>query len=602
VRPKTRDGGLWILSRWQDLALFVLSPFWVIPLLWLAKSHFDPNGFGAVILAVGGTGHHLPGFIRAYTDPVLFRRFRVRFIFAPLFLVAVYALFFSLHLDSLKLILVLWGTWHGAMQVNGFLRIYDAKVGSFSPTTSWLDWAMCLSWFGGGLLYSSRLIAVLSNFYKAGGPPIPYEAFASFRHVWMAVAGSILIAFLVNAWQQSRLKKAPSPIKLLMMVSSFGLWWFAMVSVSSLLVGLLLFEIVHDIQYNALVWFYNKRRVVQGMTASRVEKFLFQPSISRGLVYLILIVGYGAIADILNYANIQAPDILQIGSSAVSFWTGLFMVSTFLHFYFDGFIWQVREGDFRKGMGIGKDAVESAKRPSHRSVLEWLPAGWKWAFFLIPAAVLGISEYRRTSMPLRDQARNMVELLPDNWQADAVMGSIDKADGDDEDALGYLQRAVALNPSYAYGETMLADIYSRRGEPESAVQHYLNAVALNPQNYEVEERLGKLLVNEARNAEAIPYLQVAADHGQSDTDLDYVLGASLVQERRLPEGIRYLNRAVQLDPQRKEAFNYLGIALQLEGDFQGALACYGQALEIDPLYGAARENLERVEELMGSAK
>jgi hypothetical protein len=108
----------------------------------LAKSHFDPNGFGAVILAVGGTGHHLPGFIRAYTDPVLFRRFRMRFILAPLFLVAVYALFYSLHLDSLKLILVFWGMWHGAMQVNGFLRIYDAKVGSFSPATAWLDWAM----------------------------------------------------------------------------------------------------------------------------------------------------------------------------------------------------------------------------------------------------------------------------------------------------------------------------------------------------------------------------------------------------------------------------------------------------------------------------
>src|SRR5215216_6338336 len=99
VSSGTKSNSLWILNFWQDLGLFVLSPLWVIPLLWLAKSRFDPNGCGAVILAVGGTGHHLPGFIRAYTDPVLFRRFRVRFILAPLFLVAVYALFFSLNLD-----------------------------------------------------------------------------------------------------------------------------------------------------------------------------------------------------------------------------------------------------------------------------------------------------------------------------------------------------------------------------------------------------------------------------------------------------------------------------------------------------------------------
>src|ERR1043165_9787322 len=285
VSSGTRNNSLWILNSRQDLGLFVLSPIWVIPLLWLAKSRFDPNGFGSVILAVGGTGHHFPGFIRASTDPVLFKRFRARFILAPLFLVAVYALFFSLNLEGLKLILVLWGTWHGAMQVNGFLRIYDAKIGSSSRLTSWLDLAMCLSWFGGGLLYSSRLIVVFSHFFQAGGAPIPAEWFSLFRHGWMTLAGAISIAFAINAWQQGKAGKPPNPVKLVMMVSSFGLWWFAMVGVSSLLVGLLLFEIVHDIQYNALVWLFNKRRVAQGMTASRIEKFLFQPSVARGFLY-----------------------------------------------------------------------------------------------------------------------------------------------------------------------------------------------------------------------------------------------------------------------------------------------------------------------------
>ena len=595
MKPGKRNSTLWILNFWQDLALFVLSPLWVIPLLWMAKSRFDPNGFGAVILAVGGTGHHLPGFIRAYTDPVLFRRFRMRFILAPLFLVAVYALFFSLHLDGLKLILVFWGTWHGAMQVNGFLRIYDAKVGSFSPATAWLDWAMCLTWFGGGLLYSSRLIVVFSHFFKAGGAPIPYEAFSVFRHAWMALAGAVLLAFLINAWKQSRKGKPPSPVKLLMMVSSFGLWWFAMVGVSSLLVGLLLFEIVHDIQYNALVWFYNKRRVAQGMTASWVEKFLFRPNFSRAIFYLLLIVAYGGVADLLDYANVQAPDVLQIGPSAVSFWTGLFMVSTFLHFYFDGFIWQVREGDFRKGMGLGADTAAPAKRPL-------LPVGWKWAFFLVPVLVLGISEYRTTAVPLLDQARNMVELMPDHWQANAVAGTLEKADGNYGSSLGHLQRAVALNPSYAYGEAMLADIYSRRGESALALQHYVKAVDLNPTNYDVQGRLGKALVKMGRNAEAIPRLQVAADHGKTDAEMDSLLGALLVRENKPSAGIPYLNRAVQSDPRQKEAFNYLGVAVELQGDLRGASVFYGKALAVDPQYTLARENLQRVEGRLGLTK
>src|SRR4030095_1176721 len=119
VREKAADKNLWIVGSWHDLALFVLSPLWVIPIIFLAKARYDANVFGAMLLAVGATGHHLPGFIRAYTDPVLFRRFRTRFILAPLFFLAVYLVFFVLHLESLKLLLILWGTWHGAMQVNG---------------------------------------------------------------------------------------------------------------------------------------------------------------------------------------------------------------------------------------------------------------------------------------------------------------------------------------------------------------------------------------------------------------------------------------------------------------------------------------------------
>ncbi len=68
------------------------------------------------------------------------------------------------------------------------------------------------------------------------------------------------------------------------------------------------------------------------------------------------------------------------------------------------------------------------------------------------------------------------------------------------------------------------------------------------------------------------------------------------------EGIRYLQRAVQRDPRNKEAYNYMGIALQLQGDFRGASASYARALDIDPLYAAARENLERIAQLSAFPK
>ena len=597
MKDKSKDAGIWILSSWQDLGLFVLSPLWVIPLLWMAKNRFDPNGFGAMLLAIGGTGHHLPGFIRAYTDPSLFRRFRTRFILAPVVFLAVYLLFFALHLESLKLLLILWGTWHGAMQVNGFLRIYDSKVGSFASVTSWLDWTMCLVWFGAGLLYSSRLISIFSHVFNIGAQSISPGTFAALRNAWMALAIGVTVAFLINAWKQAQAGKPSSPVKLLMMASSFALWWFAMVHVSSVLVGLLLFELIHDIQYNVLVWHYNARRVSQGLTASPVESVLFRPGLSRVLFYTALILAYGGAADVLGYVNVQAPSALQIGVTAVSFWTGLFMVSTFLHFYFDGFIWQVREKDFRQGMGIQAGAGTPVKGSSGTTSSGWLPPGWKWAFFVVPAAVLGAAEYRTTKLPLLEQARIVAEILPARWQASAVAGSLEKSAGAVDQAREHLQRAMALNPSYAYGEVMLGDIFSQRGESDLALQHYSRAVALNPQIYDAQYRLGKLLLTEGRIAEGIPHLQSAAQH-QENANLVHVIGVSLLQEKKTLEGIPYLRRAVQLDPKHKEALNDLGTALQGQGDITGATGYYRRALEIDPGYSIARTNLERAEQLL----
>ena len=602
MRASAGSRSLWIVSPLKDLSLFVLSPLWIIPLLWVTKAHYDVGVFGSVLLAMGGVGHHLPGFIRAYTDPVLFRRFRTRFILAPLFFLAVCILFSSLHLQSLTLVLTLWGIWHGAMQVNGFLRIYDAKVGSFSTATSRLDKAMCIAWFGGGLLYSARLIVILTYYFNAGGPLVAPRGFAVFREMWMVVSLIVTAAFLINAWRETRAGRGPNPVKFVMMASSIAVWWFAMVVVNTLLLALLVFEMIHDLQYNTLVWVYNQRRVSQRMTASPAENFLFQPSVQKTLFFAALVVAYGWIGVALDYIDVQVPNILQIGASTVRFWTGLFIVSTFLHFYFDGFIWQVREKDFRKGLRIGSDGAASIQESPRLSLMDGLRTNWKWAFFVIPVAVLGCLEYEGSKLPRLQEAQNVAQLIPDRWQANAVAAYEEEASGDEDDAIEHLQRSVALNPSFSRGEAKLGDIYSRRGNNELAAQYYVEAVEAFPENYEAQDRLAAMLVSEGRYADAIPHLEIAAKNPRPDADADYMLGTLLVEQKRWLEGIPYLQRAVQLDPNRKDALTGLGLALQAEGEIQEAAASFRRALQIDPEYVPAKEDLAQVEHLMGSTR
>ena len=68
------------------------------------------------------------------------------------------------------LVAYLWGVWHGLMQTYGFLRIYDAKVGSVSRLTARLDSAMCVTWFGAAVLVSpTRMAKILTDYYRSGG-------------------------------------------------------------------------------------------------------------------------------------------------------------------------------------------------------------------------------------------------------------------------------------------------------------------------------------------------------------------------------------------------------------------------------------------------
>jgi len=150
---------LWILNSWRDLILYVGTPLLLVPMFALAQTRWSAQDIYLFVAAFGATGHHLPGMIRAYGDRALFERFRWRFIFAPIFLVAVCVAFTGWDLKGIVLIVFFWGVWHGMMQTYGFCRIYDAKTGSFAALTRRLDFATCGIWFAAAVLLSSQRMA-----------------------------------------------------------------------------------------------------------------------------------------------------------------------------------------------------------------------------------------------------------------------------------------------------------------------------------------------------------------------------------------------------------------------------------------------------------
>src|SRR5437588_4014303 len=325
-----RKPNLWILDSWRDLVLYVCTPLLLVPIFVGAQGIWAAEDIYLFVAAFGAMGHHLPVRIRAYGDRPLFQRFRWRFICAPIFLVVVCAAFSRGDLKEIVLAAFMWCVWHGMMQTYGFCRIYDAKVGSFAETTRRLDFALCGIWFATAVLLSpQRMTDTLESYYSAGGPFIPPGLLRAAQQGLFGLALTVAGIFLANfIWMWIRGKR-PSPVKLVLLITSISFWWYCNNIVASVLVGVALFEVFHDVQYLSLVWIYNRKRVETDSSIGGLMRFVFRRSGSLVGLYVGLIFAYAALGYFKARIGIYTGKRMHPGGGTAS---GL------RPFYYAGFI------------------------------------------------------------------------------------------------------------------------------------------------------------------------------------------------------------------------------------------------------------------------
>lgn len=518
----------------MDLLLFVATPLLIVPLVWGVQASgtgVDLEMIGLIVAAFGGLGHHLPGMIRAYGDRDLFERFRMRFLLAPLFLLAVCIPLARYRLDAMLLILLVWGCWHALMQVYGFVRIYDVKVGSISPVTARWDWLMCVCWFTCGQVFSDgKMARFLEYWYDSGGPLIPPVYVHAFRWAWLALSVGVLIGFLVNHVEQSRQGPRPNPVKLLMLASGIGFWWFAMVGVESIILGIALFEIFHDVQYLGIVWLYNCRRVNTTPHLGGFMRFLFRRGRGMLWLYVGLVFAYGLIGLV--------PHTFQNQALRETI-TGLVWASTMLHFYYDGFIWKVRESTTRAGLGLARkegagvssEPVGPARpRIAIRGIRGGIALGelghlLKWSPLVVLLSWLTLAELSgSTLLPDAGQkrqwphateferAQNIAAAVPGDLRAQrraaVTLANFDRKD----DAIRFLHALLERRPDYCAGYETLGEIHHVRGELNEAAGSYRRALKLAKRKDEqamLHHRLGEICLLQGNAAGANQEFQAA---------------------------------------------------------------------------------------------
>lgn len=581
--------GRWLIGPWQDMAFFIATPLAIIPAFHVASWLLPLVFLKALVLSLSATGHHLPGFIRAYTDPVVFKKFRYRLVLVPALILLLTVVAAVYKLTFIFFLLIVWGTWHGIMQVHGFLRIYDAKAGIHSALTARLDFWMSLTWFIQIILWSSgKKMSILGTFYMAGGPLFPSGAVRAFETGWLALTIGVTILFIASTaygFTQGRF----NPLKLATMAASFAFWAYCMITVDNLIIGLLLWEIFHDLQYNAFVWSYNRSRVKRNLSHSRVERYLFHGQGTRIALYAACIILYGALGmvghDLLNvYENRAAYG---------SFWSRLgtiFACSALIHFYLDGFIWKVRDAKVMEDLGMRAQA----EAPGARAWGGGVATLKHWTFVgvvLTGSLALAASErFHWTEAQKVDLSASLVEAIPRNGYAHFLHGTDLAAAGAREAAREAYHRAIALDTNFRFLEVLVAELSLQLADTNGAIEAFEKARALDPLDTDINNALATLYMATGRADRAEPAFRALLRADTTSASVYYGLAFSLLQQRRGLDAKPYLERSLALDSAQPAALNYLGMVEHATGNRERARRLYEAALRLAPDYAHAREN------------
>jgi len=577
-RPK-----LWILDSWRDLILYVGTPLVLLPAFALAQTRWSPQDIYLFVAAFGAMGHHLPGMIRAYGDRALFERFKWRFIFAPLFLLVVCTAFFWWDLKGILLVVFFWGVWHGLMQTYGFCRIYDAKTGTFDALTRRLDFAMCVIWFATAVALSPyRLSDTLETYYMCGGPFIEPSLLHRGQQFILLAALAVSVLFLLHFIRQWVGGQRPNPVKVALLITSIAFWWYCNNLVSNILVGIALFEVFHDVQYLSLVWIYNRNRVEKDSNIGGFMRFVFRRSGSLVGLYVGLVFAYGSLSYINAHLGIDTVKRIL---------TGVVTASTLLHFYYDGFIWKVRERSTRQSLGLSGGTADV----SLGGVLPgWAWHGLKWVgIFVLPLGALWFWQVH-LAVPEVQRLGWVVADVPTVAKPHYDYGSALQKEGKFDQAIEEFNTALRFKPDYAEAHIGLATALSGESKFDAAATHMETALRLQPKNADYRLMYAGLLQRIGRNDEAAFHFEQGLKLKPNSPEAHYSYATFLAATGSSDQSIDELRKVLQLKPDFPYAELRLADALLAKGELKEAETHYLAALRVDPTLTVAYNNLGKI--------
>ena len=169
------------------------------------------------------------------------------------------------------------------------------------------------------------------------------------------------------------------------------------------------------------------------------------------------------------------------------------------------------------------------------------------------------------------------------------------------EAENYFREAIRINPGYAESYLNLGFTSQSAGRMTEALAQYQLAAQFQPDGPAAHFSKGVELANQRRSAEAVKLFQAAVWMNPSFWQARYLLGVELAMAEKLEEAESQFAEVVRLRPDFAKAHLNLGVALAKQRKLKEALAEFQTALKLNPTNNSARQNIEKIQAILGGA-
>jgi tetratricopeptide (TPR) repeat protein len=139
------------------------------------------------------------------------------------------------------------------------------------------------------------------------------------------------------------------------------------------------------------------------------------------------------------------------------------------------------------------------------------------------------------------------------------------------EAIGTLEKILAVKPDWAVAHGKLGTLYAVTGRTELAVEHLRAVARYDPNDAYGDTMLGWLAYLQGRGEEAVAAYRRAEELQPFDAETAYHLGLALAQVGRWEEAGDCFRRALTIDPNHAGGCQGLADALRRQGQTAGAL-------------------------------